>query len=142
MKRFVNGQEVELSAEGVEVNQSGDRLHVRTPEGAFSAIAIRQGETTLISYKGRQFKLDLKAPRVRAGAIFSGEMHAPMPGLIADVLVEEGALVKKGQKLLVLEAMKTQQPFIAPFDGVIRKLPARKGEQVAEGALLALVEPA
>jgi 3-methylcrotonyl-CoA carboxylase alpha subunit len=66
-------------------------------------------------------------------------MRAPMPGQIVDVLVSEGAKVAKGDKVLVLEAMKTQQAFLAPFDGVVEKLPVKKGEQVADGQLLALV---
>lgn len=68
-------------------------------------------------------------------------MRAPMPGQIVDVLVERGANVTKGEKILVLEAMKTQQPFTAPFDGVVEKLDVTKGQQVAEGAVLAVVKP-
>lgn len=63
-----------------------------------------------------------------------------MPGVIVDVLVAEGDTVTKGQKLLVLEAMKTQQPFTAPFDGKVTKLPITKGQQVIDGATLAVVE--
>jgi 3-methylcrotonyl-CoA carboxylase alpha subunit len=64
-----------------------------------------------------------------------------MPGMIVDVLVAEGDSVVAGQKILVLEAMKTQQPFNAPFDGVVRKLNAVKGVQVSGDDLLAVVEP-
>lgn len=139
MKRFVNGQEVELADSGFEITEFGDRLFVRTPEGTFSAVAVRQGEATYVSYQGRQFKVERKLPRTRVGVAASGEMRAPMPGLIVDVLVSEGAAVVKGQKILVLEAMKTQQAFNAPFDGVVKKIGAKKGEQVVDGALLALV---
>ncbi len=128
-----------LADSGFEVKQFGDRLFVRTPEGTYTAVSVRVGETTFVSYKGQQYRLDRKLPRKRVGAAATGEMHAPMPGLIVDVLVAEGASVKKGQKLLVLEAMKTQQPFNAPFDGTVKKLSAKKGDQVVEGALLALV---
>lgn len=64
-----------------------------------------------------------------------------MPGQIVDVLVSEGDTVVKGQKILVLEAMKTQQPFNAPLDGVVAKLNATKGTQVVSDELLAVVEP-
>ena len=46
-----------------------------------------------------------------------------------------------GQKVVVLEAMKTQQSFTAPFDGVVSEVHVVKGEQVSEGALLAVVDP-
>ncbi len=140
MKRFVDGEEITLAGDGAEIRSMDDRMFVRTVEGTFSAVAVRVGESTLVSYKGRQYKIERKLARTRTGRTATGELHAPMPGLIVDVLVAEGASVKKGQKLLVLEAMKTQQPFVAPFDGKVSRLLAQKGEQVAEGALLALVE--
>jgi 3-methylcrotonyl-CoA carboxylase alpha subunit len=56
------------------------------------------------------------------------------------VLVSVGDKVTKGQKLIVLEAMKTQQPFNAPFDGTVKALNAVKGAQVNDGELLVVVE--
>jgi len=142
VKRFVNGDEVELAETGAEVALAGDRLMVRTAEGAFSAVAVRQGDAVLVSYKGRQYKIEKKTGRARSGGGAStGELRAPMPGQIVDVRISVGDSVKKGDVLLVLEAMKTQQPFAAPFDGVVKKVGAAKGDQVADGALLALVEP-
>lgn len=142
MKRFVNGDEVEL-IEDAEVIRLGDRLQVKTPEGSFSAVAVTQGDAVLISYKGRQYRVEKKASRVRSGGgAASGELRAPMPGQIVDVRAAEGDVVKKGDVLVVLEAMKTQQPFAAPFDGTVKKLGVAKGDQVADGAVLAVVEPA
>ncbi len=141
MRRFVNGEEVELSASGVTVSRLPDRLLVRTEEGTHSAVAVRSGDSVLVSYRGRVYEVQQARPRARASAgAGSGEMHAPMPGLIVDVLVAEGDAVTKGQKLLVLEAMKTQQPFLAPFDGKVAVLAAGKGQQVIEGSLLIRVE--
>jgi acetyl/propionyl-CoA carboxylase alpha subunit len=141
MKRYVNGDEVELTEAGAQVEAMGDRLMVRTPEGTFSAVAVRQGDAVLVSYKGRQYRVEKKVSRARAGAgASSGELRAPMPGQIVDVRVSEGQDVKKGDTLLVLEAMKTQQPFPAPFDGKVAKLNVAKGDQVPDGHLLALVE--
>jgi 3-methylcrotonyl-CoA carboxylase alpha subunit len=144
VKRFVNGVEVELSpAEGVEVRRLPDRLVVKGPDGAHTAVAVRRGDSVLISYRGQVFTVEKASARSRgAAAAGSGEMRAPMPGLIVDVVAVEGQTVTKGDKILVLEAMKTQQAFSAPFDGTVTKLPVQKGEQVAEGQLLAVVEAA
>jgi biotin carboxyl carrier protein len=49
--------------------------------------------------------------------------------------------VDQGDKLLVLEAMKTQQPVTAQFAGKVSSLPVVKGQQVNEGQLLVKVEP-
>src|SRR5688572_7004515 len=143
MKRFVNGVEIELAAdaEGTSIERTHDRLIVKSPDGTFSAVAVRDGDSTLISYRGRQFTVNKATAQRATAGVRTGEMKAPMPGLVADVLVSEGESVKKGDKLLVLEAMKVQQPYSAPFDGIVAKLPVVKGQQVGEGALLVLVEP-
>ena len=142
MKYFINGEVVELE-DSFDVARMPDRLQVHTAEGSFSALAVCDGDAVLISFKGNQYRLETKQPRVRSGGVAkSGEFRAPMPGQIVDVLVSEGETVVSGQKILVLEAMKTQQPFNAPFDGVVTKLTATKGSQVTGDELLAVVEPA
>lgn len=142
MRLFFNNEEISNES-AAAVIQEGDRLIVKTSEGSFSAVAVRQGESILVSYQGHQYKLDTRRNRAAAsGGTASGEYRAPMPGQIVDVLVEVGAMVTKGQKILVLEAMKTQQPFNAPFDGTVTTLNAVKGTQVKDGELLAVVEEA
>lgn len=64
-----------------------------------------------------------------------------MPGSIVEVRAAEGQAVERGDKLVILEAMKTQQSFEAPFAGTVTSLPVSAGDQVVEGQLLALVEP-
>ena len=53
----------------------------------------------------------------------------------------KGEAVKKGQRLLVLEAMKMEHALTAPFDGKIVELLVRIGDQVAERAKLLLITP-
>jgi acetyl/propionyl-CoA carboxylase alpha subunit len=143
MKRFVNGQEVDLEpAAGVEIDRLHDRMIVKGPDGAHSAVSVRLGDTVHISYRGKTFIVEkASARRHGTSAASSGEIRAPMPGQIVDVAVMEGQSVAMGDKVLVLEAMKTQQGFSAPFAGVVRKLSALKGQQVSEGELLAVIEP-
>lgn len=142
MKAWIDGEAAELADEGVEVVRLPDRWMLRTPEGAFTAVAVRQGDATLISYKGRQFRVETRPPRrTAASASAGGELRAPMPGQIVDVRVAPGQAVRKGETLVVLEAMKTQQPFAAPFDGTVARLGVAKGDQVSEGTVLAVVEP-
>ena len=141
MKRFVNGHEVELPESDAIVRPTADRLMVTTADGTNSAVAVRQGDKVLVSYKGRQYTIEKARPRARGGAgAGSGELRAPMPGQIVDVLCAAGDKVSKGDKLVVLEAMKTQQAFIAPFDGTVKSVSVQKGQQVAEGDIMAAVE--
>jgi len=118
------------------------RIHVRTPEGSYSAVAVRKGDKTLVSFKGRQYSVERSSALGAGGQPMApgGELRAPMHGQIVDVLVSQGDTVEKGQRLLILEAMKTQLPFSAPFDGIVALLPAAMGHSVAEGDLLARVE--
>jgi 3-methylcrotonyl-CoA carboxylase alpha subunit len=68
-----------------------------------------------------------------------GALLAPMPGRIVSVGAAEGAAVTKGQKLVVVEAMKIELALSAPFDGVVEALKVKLGDQVAEGTLLVQV---
>ena len=65
-----------------------------------------------------------------------GAILAPMPGKVIAVEVAEGDRVVRGQKLVVLEAMKMEQAMVAPFDGAVAEVKVRAGGQVSEGALL------
>lgn len=64
------------------------------------------------------------------------DVGAPMPGLILDVVVNEGDEVKKGDKLLVLEAMKMENIIKSPGDGKIKSIAIAKGESVDSGQKL------
>jgi len=68
------------------------------------------------------------------------DVGAPMPGLILDVVVSEGDEVKKGDKLLVLEAMKMENIIKSPGDGKIKSISVSKGQSVDSGQKLILFE--
>jgi len=71
-----------------------------------------------------------------------GAILAPMPGKVIAVDVSAGDTVTKGQKLLVLEAMKMEHALTAPFDGTVAELTVAVGSQVQVEALLVRVEKA
>jgi 3-methylcrotonyl-CoA carboxylase alpha subunit len=142
VKLFVDGREVEFKTIDVQIDRLSDRLVVKTSEGAATAVAVRSGDAVLISYRGQQYKVERSKPRGSAqGTTGSGELLAPMPGQIVDVLVTVGSIVQRGDRILILEAMKTQQSFTAPFDGTVIKLGVAKGDQVVDGAMLAVIKP-
>ena len=65
-----------------------------------------------------------------------GNIVAPMPGAIFQMRVKEGESVQAGQVLLVMEAMKMENPVTAPFKGTVTKILVREGDNVGEGDLL------
>ncbi|MBY0541959.1 MAG: acetyl-CoA carboxylase biotin carboxyl carrier protein subunit [Sphingobacteriaceae bacterium] len=64
------------------------------------------------------------------------QIKAPMPGLVLSVLVTEGDEVKKGDNLLVLEAMKMENMIKSPTDGIIKKIEIKQGNKVEKNELL------
>lgn len=71
----------------------------------------------------------------------SGSLTAPMVGVVAEVLVEEGQRVEAHQPLAVVEAMKVMATVEAPFAGRVTKVHVHKGERVVHGAPVVDVAP-
>src|SRR4029077_10510439 len=69
-----------------------------------------------------------------------GEIGAPMPGRVIDLVTKVGEHVKAGQKLLVTEAMKRETVVKAPITGIVREIVSGAGESVEAGDLLVVVE--
>lgn len=64
------------------------------------------------------------------------EIKAPMPGLVLNVMVEEGQEVNKGDNLLVLEAMKMENIIKSPSSGIVKKIRVNKGDKVEKNEIL------
>ena len=73
------------------------------------------------------------APKAAAPA--GGKVvKSPLPGVILSIDVKEGQVVKRGQKLAVLEAMKMENEILSEFDGTVSAIHVSKGDSVLEGA--------
>ncbi len=79
------------------------------------------------------------APAPAAAPAGGEKIAAPMPGTILSVNVAAGDAVKKGQVLMILEAMKMENEIMAPCDGTVTSLAAVKGAAVESGALLCTI---
>lgn len=81
------------------------------------------------------------APAPAAAAPAGGEqVTSPMPGTILDVKVSQGASVKKGDVLMILEAMKMENEIMCPCDGKVASIHAAKGAAVESGTLLCVIQ--
>lgn len=74
-----------------------------------------------------------------AGSIRSGVIVAPMPGKVTRVSVKKGDLVKRGQMLVVMEAMKMEYTLEADRDGRVEEVRMQTGQQAALGEVLVRV---
>jgi pyruvate carboxylase len=78
--------------------------------------------------------------RPKADAGVPGQVGAPIPGAITSIVVEVGQQVKKGERLLVMEAMKMQSTVYAPVEGKVTKKLASVGDKVEAKDLLLVIE--
>jgi biotin carboxyl carrier protein len=64
------------------------------------------------------------------------ELKAPMPGMVLKVFIEEGAEIKKGDNLFILEAMKMENIIKSPTNAVIKSVKIKAGDKVEKGQIL------
>ena len=102
------------------------------------AMAVADGDTRWVFLDGDVFEFEVpRAGRKRASG-HHGSLSAPMPATVVRVNTEPGGTVKRGDTLLVLEAMKMELPIRATSDGTVTAVNCRVGELVQAG--VALVE--
>jgi len=103
-----------------------------------TASVVRQGNDITIVLGPETYQLvhlNALAPVAETEAA-TGRLTAPMPGKILLVLAASGAAVKRGEVLMVLEAMKMEHAISAPADGIVEAVHYAAGDLVEEGALL------
>ena len=146
---------VQFRASGYEVVVLDGRkvkaTHVSLDNNVLSATldGVRYRATTVFQQReltvfanGCTWSVELDDPLARAEeqAGGSGRIAAPMPGAVVAVLVEEGQAVERNQPLMVLEAMKMEHTLRAPSAGRVVNLRVARGDQVTEGAELAMLD--
>lgn len=128
-------------------------VYVRPLEGDEAATdgaadgAADGGRVFEVTVGGRAHRVIIRDERAQAlaglagGAHISGDaaIRAPMPGLVSNVLAQEGAAVERGQTIIVLEAMKMENDLTTPRPGIVKALRAQQGQTVNQGDVLAIV---
>ena len=84
------------------------------------------------------------APAATPAAAPAGDANgvkavAPLPGTIMQIYVNVGDEVKRGDKILMYEAMKMENNFLAEVDGVIKDIKVKVGDNILQGAVLAII---
>ena len=121
--------EVAAQRESVVVEVGGKRFEVSLPAGLGTV-----GETF---NRGGGARPPRRSAAGRAGHVAGGDaLTSPMQGTIVKVVVEEGQQVEAGELVVVLEAMKMEQPINAHKAGIVAGLAAEVGATVANGAVL------
>ena len=109
------------------------------PDGQRTVFFELNGQPREVDIRDRSLTQTVER-REKADPAKPGQVGAPLPGLVTIVAVREGQSVKKGDRLLVMEAMKMQTTVYAPADGQVKRLTVQAGQQVESKDLLAVVE--
>ncbi|MFJ6455185.1 acetyl/propionyl/methylcrotonyl-CoA carboxylase subunit alpha [Paenarthrobacter sp. NPDC091669] len=121
----------------VVVEVGGKRLEVVLPSGLGGGVAaVSRGSGT----KSGKSKKRSRSAGATAAAAGGNALTSPMQGTIVKVAAAEGDEVAEGDLIVVLEAMKMEQPLTAHKAGTVRGLAATAGETVAAGAVIATIE--
>jgi glutaconyl-CoA/methylmalonyl-CoA decarboxylase subunit gamma len=83
----------------------------------------------------------MKVLNAQKGKASAEYIKAPMPGKIIDVLVREGAVVQRGEPVVILEAMKMQNEILSPVNGTVVKISAKANTNVMKDDLLVEIRP-
>ena len=149
----VNGvHQFELDAEQLSgldlVKTAADRFHVLHDQSAFRAELIEadyKEKTFKVKINGNLYTIsiadqyDQLVEKMGLAAVASNkvkDIKAPMPGLVLDINVAAGQEVNKGDKLVILEAMKMENVIKSVGIGVVKEIHVEKGATVDKGQLL------
>lgn len=155
-----NGNVYEINQEGnsQQINQEplewditalgNGRLHLLYQNRSYRAelVSLNEAEKTVVlKLNGQQFSVALKdrydllleeLGMADLAASKVNDLKAPMPGLILSINVSEGQEVKKGEPLLILEAMKMENVIKSPADGTVQQIKVKQGASVEKNQVL------
>ena len=121
-KISVNGQSYDVTVEELGVSSPGASAPRAAPVASPIAAPIAAPVTPVRA--------------ASAGAAGAVQVKSPMPGTLLSFKVAQGQAVKKGEVLLILEAMKMENEIVAPVDGAVKALCVAEGASVNTGDVL------
>ena len=130
-KYNINGNDYEVAVEGIEnyvatVTVNGESYTVKMPEPekpAHHPVVVKPAGVPVVIDKPKKYGV-----------------KAPLPGVIVDVKVKPGDEIKRGETVVILDAMKMENNINADKDGKITAINVSKGESVLEGTDLVIIE--
>jgi len=112
-------------AEVLEINRSEKTFRIRVNQNTYT-LQVRDRYDALL----RQLGMDT------GGQKHINDVKAPMPGLVLRVMIEPGQSIRKGDTLLILEAMKMENVLKAPADGIVSKILVTQGDKVEKNQVM------
>ena len=150
--KFINDQRLELASDQLErsdiIDLNEGRAHLILGHRGYTFELVdldRSTKTVTMIYNGEKYTVEIQEEVeqlveslglnvVKNKAV--GEVSAPMPGKVLDILVENGQAVEEGTPLLILEAMKMENIIKAEGQGIVTEIYTEKGATVDKGGPL------
>ena len=120
-------------------------LSIRLGERRRTLFVARSENKVYVHVEGQLFEFEETGAQGQAfaggaGTIGDGSVSSPMPGRVVKIPVEEGQQVEKNQVLVIVEAMKMENPLKSSMDGTVRKIHYAEGDLVDAGKPIVEVE--
>ncbi|AOM76835.1 biotin/lipoyl-containing protein [Pedobacter steynii] len=140
----VNGEELQIDSKDLSASQK----HILYQNKSYNVELVErddEGKTMVVKVNGRLYQVGIedqyddllkKLGMDSSSANKVLEIKAPMPGLVLNIIVEEGQEVNKGDSLLVLEAMKMENIIKSPTGGLVKKILVLRGDKVEKNEIL------
>ena len=140
MKKFkftISGKQYEVEVQSFE----NDKAQVVVNGTQYEVDVEREKEEAkpVIAPRPKAAPAPVAASAPAAGDANGTKAVAPLPGTIMQIFVNVGDEVKRGDKILMYEAMKMENNFLAEVDGVIKDIKVKVGDNVLQGAVLAII---
>ncbi len=140
MKKFkftISGKQYEVEVQSFE----NDKAQVVVNGTQYEVDVEREKEEAkpVIVPRPKAAPAPAAASAPAAGDANGTKAVAPLPGTIMQIFVNVGDEVKRGDKILMYEAMKMENNFLAEVDGVIKDIKVKVGDNVLQGAVLAII---
>jgi biotin carboxyl carrier protein len=140
----LNGENIFLD----QIQISETNYHIIKDDKTYDVDIIKfnkEDKTALVKVNGTKYELkiadkfdellkNLGMDNLSAKKV--NNIKAPMPGLVLNILVDDGTVVKKGDALIVLEAMKMENILKSPTDGTVKRIAVKKGVAVEKNQVL------
>jgi acetyl/propionyl-CoA carboxylase alpha subunit len=141
---LINGEEFSIDL----LKTDSRNFHIIRNNKSYNVEVVSEEKaekTFIIKVNGKKYQLEardkydelLKQLGMEAGSAGKiNEIKAPMPGLVIDIMVSAGQQVKKGDPIMVLEAMKMENILKSPSDGVVKRIGVEKRQAVEKNQVL------
>ena len=124
----------------LKVKIQGKEYEVEIEETARDKTRIKVGEKEFLFEEKKDKKTEVAKTSLPKRDFKKKEIQAPIAGTVSGVFVKEGDFIKRGQKVLLLSAMKMENEIISDFKGKVKNVLVKKEQKVKEQDILIVLE--